>query len=215
MARGNGRMRIFFDECDYRKFFYVLADVLDTYDIECWDVCAMTNHFHLALWPNHPNISQAMQHLNGEFAGWWNREHRTVGHVYQGRFKAQIVQDDDYVRTLTRYIALNPVRAGLVTAPEAWPWSSYRHIAGLAPAPPYLMPDRVLARFGPGELDVVRQRYRNHILSMSAEEDARIERFRSRQRIIGDRKFKQAVLADSGRTQIARADADLALPGFI
>src|SRR5260370_24174472 len=87
MSRGNGKMQVFLDDIDYRKFLYIFADVLDTYDVECSDFCVMPNHYHLALKNRRPNLSEAMQHLNGEYAMWWNGRHGRVGHVFQGRFK--------------------------------------------------------------------------------------------------------------------------------
>jgi len=215
ISRGNGKMQIFLDDEDYRKFFYVLSDVLDAYDVECWDFCAMPNHYHLTLLNLQPNLSEAMQHFNGEFGGWWNEAHRRCGHVYQGRFKDQIVQDDDYVRSLTRYIALNPVRAGLVRQPEDWLWSSYRFITGAATAPSFLLTQRVLARFGPGPVSDQRQRYIDHVRTHSELEAARVEAFRSRQRIVGDRSFKQAVLKGPQAPSSTAAEANSSAFGFI
>ena len=67
MSRGNGRMRIFLDDTDYRKFLFILGDVVDSFDIDCWDFCVMPNHYHLALYPRQPNISRAIQTLNGDY----------------------------------------------------------------------------------------------------------------------------------------------------
>lgn len=215
ISRGNGKMQIFLDEDDYRKFFFLLSHVLDLYDIECWDFCAMPNHYHLTLWNRHANLSEAMQHFNGDYGRWWNEEHRRCGHVYQGRFKDQIVQDDDYVRSLSRYIALNPVRAGLVRQPEDWPWSSYRFIAGMEMPPLFLFIERVLDRFGPGSLSDQRQRYIDHVRIVSELEEKRVEAFRSRQRIIGDRSFKQSVLKSGQKRLSAVIKAESASIGFI
>lgn len=214
ISRGNGRMQIFLDDDDYRKFFFVLSDVLDEYDMECWDFCAMPNHFHLVLVNLRPNLSEAMRHFNGEYGGWWNDIHTRCGHVYQGRFRDQIVQDDDYVRSLTRYIALNPVRARLARRPEDWPWSSYRFIAGLEIAPSFLMTQRVLDRFGSGSMTDQRQRYIDHVMSLSELEEKRIEAFRSRQRVIGDRSFKQSILKRR-QPKSAQTKADSSTFGFI
>ncbi len=137
MARGNGRMRIFLDDLDYTKFVHLLADVLERFEVECWHYCLMPNHYHLTLRASRPNLSETVRHLNGTYGTWWNRRHDRVGHVFQGRFKDQIVQRQDYLLTLGRYIVLNPVRAGLVTRPEQWQWSSYAGTVGLAPAPAF------------------------------------------------------------------------------
>ena len=151
MSRGNGRMRIFLDDRDYRTFLRILADVVLSFDVECWDFCLMPNHCHLTLYPRRPNLSRAMGYLNGVYAMWWNAVHANVGHVFQGRFKAQIVQREGYLLALCRYIARNPVRAGLVEHPEQWAWSSYRAIAGLCPNPGFLTDGPILSQFGAGD----------------------------------------------------------------
>src|ERR1051325_8507229 len=108
MSRGNGRMQIFLDDTDYRKFFYLLSDVCDAYNVDCWDACVMPNHYHLAVMNREPNLPEAMQHLNGEYGTWWNGRHERVGHVFQGRYKDQIVQAEEYLLNLIGYIARNP-----------------------------------------------------------------------------------------------------------
>jgi REP element-mobilizing transposase RayT len=193
MSRGNGRMQIFLDDADYRKFLYILSDVLDEYDVDCWDVCIMPNHYHLAVMNRAPNLPEAMQHLNGEYGTWWNLRHTRVGHVFQGRYKDQIVQREGYLLNLIRYIALNPVRAGLVKSPELWPWSTYRCTAGLAPVPGFLCPEPLLAAFGEGDPETLRARYVRHVTSAIGADDESYKRFRSRQRIIGERQFKLAL----------------------
>ena len=91
----------------------------------------MPNHYHATLQPSQPNLSEALRRLNSVYARWWNERHQRVGHVFQGRFKDQIVDRDSYLLTLSRYVVMNPVRAGLVERPEDWRWSSYRATAGL------------------------------------------------------------------------------------
>jgi REP element-mobilizing transposase RayT len=190
MSRGNGRMPIFLDDTDYRKFLWILSDVLDHYEVECWDACLMPNHYHLVLRNEQPNLPEALQHLNGEYGTWWNARHAHVGHVFQGRYKDQIVQRERYLLNLVRYVALNPVRAGLVKTPDLWPWSTYRCIAGLAPAPTFLCSAPVLALFGDAPIDTLRRRYITHVVSAISLDDESYKRFRSRQRILGDRQFK-------------------------
>jgi REP element-mobilizing transposase RayT len=194
MSRGNGKMRIFLTEADYRKFLYVLGDVVDEYDVECWDFCLMPNHYHLALLNRQPNLSEAIRHLNGEYGLWWNASHRRVGHVFQGRFKDQIVQRDGYLDTLIRYIALNPVRARLVDHPAKWKWGAYRCLAGLCPEPGFLS-DGILRHLGAGDDGSPRQSYAKHVLMASSDYDVMAERLRSKERVLGDQGFKRAVLA--------------------
>lgn len=183
-------MQIFLDDDDYRKFLFILGDMFDAYDVECWDFCVMPNHFHIALKTRMPNLSDAIRYLNSEYAMWWNARHGHVGHVFQGRFKDQIVQREGYLGSLIRYIAMNPVRAGLVTTPEVWHWSAFRCTAGLSPNPGFVSCEAVLRHFGDDNIDQLRERYVRHVLSTPEEEDVRIEEFRSRRRIIGDRAFR-------------------------
>lgn len=198
MSRGNARMNIFLDDVDRRKFLYVLSDVVDAYDVECCDYCLMSNHYHLGLRPHQANLSRAIQCLNGVYGLWWNARHDRVGHVFQGRFKDQIVQTDRYLSSLTRYIARNPLRAKLVSDPAQWPWSSYRSLAGHAPVPPFLTPDLVLGQFGDDERDR-RTRYVRHVLLTSDDELAREEQLRSTELVLGDRAFKLEVLGRRNR----------------
>jgi putative transposase len=199
ISRGNGRMQIFLEDFDYRKFLYILGDVVDLYDVECWDFCLMPNHYHLALCNRKPNLSEAIQHLNGVYALWWNATHRKVGHVFQGRYKDQIVQHDEYLLSLVRYIALNPVRAKLVHDPAEWQWSSYGCIAGLRPMPAFLSADPILKTFGEADLPSLRDRYRRHVMAFSEDEEIKAERFRSRERVLGDKAFKRSILVDDCR----------------
>ena len=96
MSRGNGRMCIFLDEADYRQFVYILGDVVETFGLECWNYCLMPNHYHATLRPSRPNLSEAIRRLNSVYALWWNKRHQRVGHVFQGRFKAQVVDREGY-----------------------------------------------------------------------------------------------------------------------
>lgn len=192
MSRGNGRMKVFLDETDYKKFLRVLGDVLDLYDVACWDYCLMPTHYHLALVNRRSNLSIAMQHLNGEYATWWNGRHQRVGHVFQGRFKDQIVDQESYLLNLIRYIAMNPVRARLVDTPERWPWSAYGCLAGLVPTPNFLSSEELLCHLGDDDVSRLRQRYVAHVLQ-TMEGEAVYELFRSRRRILGSGEFVRTI----------------------
>src|SRR5574338_735600 len=138
MARGNARMDIFFDHLDYTWFIHFLGNVVEQFELECWSYCLMPNHYHVVLRTDEATLSEPIRNLNSRYAQWWNRRHNRVGHVFQSRFKEQIVQRQDYLLTLCRYIAMNPVRAGLVSRPEQWKWSSYATTIGIAPAQPFV-----------------------------------------------------------------------------
>jgi REP element-mobilizing transposase RayT len=150
-ARGVRRTDIYLDDADRRRFLRLLAAVVQRYAVRCHAYCEMTNHYHLAVTTTEANLSRAVQQLNGDYARWWNWRHHRVGHVFQARFHAQVVQDDVHLANVCRYIVLNPVRAGMVRAPEQWRWSSYRATAGLASAPPFLDCDRLLEILAPDD----------------------------------------------------------------
>jgi putative transposase len=191
MSRGNGRMSIFLDEEDYRKFVYVLSDVVEEFELDCFVYCVMSNHYHVALRPTLPNLSEAIRHLNSRYAQWWNRRHGRVGHVFQGRFKDQIVQHEGYFRTLCRYVALNPVRAKLVEHPADWPWSSYAATVGLRPAPTFLAVADVLGQFGDEDAQLLQGRFAEYVLQGNGKEESADDRIRSKERILGDKSFKK------------------------
>ncbi len=109
------------------------------------------------------NLSRGMRHLNGVYTQFFNRSHKNVGHLFQGRYKAVLVEKESHLLSLCRYVALNPVRAGLVRRPGEWRWSSYRATVGQVRKPPYLTVDWVLAQFGRKRAEAVR-RYRRYVL---------------------------------------------------
>jgi len=213
-------MKIFLDNRDCRKFLYILSDVLDLYDVDCWDFCVMQNHYHLAVMNHESNLPEAMQHLNGEYAMWWNGRHGKVGHTFQGRYKDQIVQrETGYLGNLLTYIAMNPVRARLVTSPELWPGSAYRHAAGFEPSLGYIRSDLVLAEFGDEEPEILRERYKRHVLARTEDDNQRYEGFRSRRRVLGERQFKLQVLRElplpTNETERATAVAQVDYVGYL
>jgi REP element-mobilizing transposase RayT len=198
MARGNGRMSIFLDDVDYRQFVYLLGDVVEDHDIECMNYCAMPNHYHATLRPTRPNLSEALRRLNSRYAQWWNKRHERVGHVFQGRFKDQIVQQEGYLLALCRYVAMNPVRAGLVKRPEDWEWSSYAATTGLRPAPSFVAVESVLSQFGAGDHRQLQAQFAEHVVGRPVDERCVEERIRSNERILGDGVFKLSVRNDCG-----------------
>jgi hypothetical protein len=118
----------------------------------------MDNHYHLLIQTPDGNLSKGMRQLNGVYTQISNRRHRRVGHLFQGRFKAILVDGDAYLLELARYVVLNPVRAGMVKRPEQWTWSSYRASLGLVPADDFLAADALLALFA-SRRNTARERY--------------------------------------------------------
>ena len=146
-SRGDRREDIFEDDDDRRAFLQTLAQVVDQFNWLCYAWCLMDNHYHLLIQTPDSNLSKGMRQLNGVFTQTSNRRHQRVGHLFQGRFKAILVDHDAYLLELARYVVLNPVRAGIVKRPGDWPWSSYRASLGLVPADAFLAVDGLLAQF--------------------------------------------------------------------
>jgi len=137
-ARGDRREPIFVDDADRASLLDVLAQGLERFDATALAYCLMGNHYHFVLQTRQANLSRLMRHVNGVYTQRFNRRHDKVGHLFQGRFKAILVDSDAYLLTLCRYVELNPVRAGWVDVPAAWAWSSCRAHVGAAPVPPWL-----------------------------------------------------------------------------
>lgn len=119
------------------------------YNWHVYSWCLMTNHFHLVVGTPDGGLSPGMCELNGSFARWSNLRHFREDHLFGKRFWSNEVADEEQLLAACRYVALNPVRAGLCEDPAAWRWSSYRACAGLEEAPPYLALSRLLALFDP------------------------------------------------------------------
>lgn len=162
-SRGNERRDIFRADCDRRRFLDILADVVE---MTHWVVSAyalMSNHYHLLLETPLPTLSVGAKRLNERYAQAFNIEHRRVGHLFQGRFKAILVEREAHYLELVRYVVLNPVRAGIVRFPGDYEWSSYRATAGLSAPPRWLAVDDVLDEFGPGSRPERCARYREFV----------------------------------------------------
>lgn len=127
MSRGNARQRIFRDARDYQRLCKGLEQTVDRFGVEVFCFVCMPNHLHLLLRTPEPNLSRAMQYLLSGYANWFSHRHQRPGHLFQGRFKGELIEDESYFWTASRYIHLNPVRGKrpLVEHPRDWKWSSY------------------------------------------------------------------------------------------
>jgi putative transposase len=157
-SRGDRREAIFEEDADRVAFLDVLEKVVETFNWVCHAWCQMTNHYHLVIETPDGNLSKGMRQLNGVYAQMMNRQYGRGGHLFQGRYKAILVDADAYLLELTRYVVLNPVRAGMVELPGEWPWSSYPEMIGERAAPEWLVTDGLLAQFSTDRLEAV-QRY--------------------------------------------------------
>ena len=147
-SRGNARQHIVADDRDRTLFLERLAQVIDRFGWLCHAYCLMDNHYHLLIETPQPNLSRGMRQLNGTYTQAVNRRHQRVGHLFQGRFTAILVEKEAHLLELCRYVVLNPVRAQMVRHPRLWTWSSYRATAGECPGPVWLTTGWILAHFG-------------------------------------------------------------------
>ena len=161
-SRGNDRETVFFDDCDRLRFLEILKDVVDRFGWRCHAYCMMTNHYHLLIETPQAGLSRGMQFLNGVYTQHVNRTHNRVGHLFQGRYKAILVEKDSYLLELARYVVLNPVRAKMVRRIDGWQWSSYGATAGLETVPPMLTVEWLLAQFGSDRVQAARE-YRRFV----------------------------------------------------
>ena len=147
-SRGVAQQDIFFSQVDRRAFLAILAQAYARWGLVFHGYCLMGNHYHLEIQSPEGHVSRPLQWINQKYAAHVNRTHRRVGHLFQGRFKAALVESGGHLRELTRYIHLNPVRAGVVARPGDYAWSSYRAYLGLRGCPEWLRTETTLARFG-------------------------------------------------------------------
>ena len=147
-SRGNERKAVFKSKRDREKFLEYLESATERYAAVVHAYCLMDNHYHLLLETPAGNLPQIMRHINGAYTTYFNVKRARSGHLFQGRYKAILVEKDEYAKELSRYIHLNPVRAKMVEAPEDYPWSSYCFFIGKKAPPEWLHRDFILGYFG-------------------------------------------------------------------
>ncbi len=147
-SRGDRRDDIFYDDDDRLSWLEVFSHVCSRFNWRCYAWCLMDNHYHIVIETVEGNLSRGMRQLNGVYTQRSNRRHELVGHLFQGRYKAILVEREAHLLELARYVVLNPVRAGMVDDPGDWPWSSYRAMIGQAEAPEWLDTAWLLGCFG-------------------------------------------------------------------
>src|SRR3989338_712132 len=163
-SRGNERKNIFKNEYDFKKFLEYLEAANKRYRAVIHIYCLMSNHYHLLIETPLGNLSQIMRHINGSYTTYFNTKRQRAGHLFQGRYKAILVEADEYAGELSRYIHLNPVRAGIVNNPEEYRCSSYQNYTGKK-ADKWLTTDFILGYFG-GKGSTAFKKYGNFVKSL-------------------------------------------------
>jgi REP element-mobilizing transposase RayT len=169
-ARGNDRKRIYFSEADYRKFLECIAEAKKKFGILLHCYALMSNHYHLIIETPEANLSKTMHHISSAYTSYINRKRKRSGHLFQGRYKALVVSKDNYLFELSRYIHLNPVRAGIVQRPEEYPYGSYK--AYINKGNDNLLSQGLILGFSGRNVAQAKNEYRKYVVSaIGAEPD--------------------------------------------
>lgn len=161
-SRGNEGRAIFKTNRDREKFLSYLESAHERYGAIIHVYCLMENHYHLLLETPRGNLAQILHHINGAYTTYFNIKRRRSGHLFQGRYRAILVEKDSYGEELSRYIHLNPVRAGLVETPAQYPWASYPFYIGLKEKPSWVTTEFILGYFGKDGVSA-RESYRRFV----------------------------------------------------
>ena len=154
-SRRDGRENIYLDEDDRYLWLNIFRSVCKRMQWKCHTYCLMTNHYHLVIETPEPNLSAGMRQLNGVYTQSFNRRHGRVGHVFQGRYKAVLVDKESYLLELCRYVVLNPVRARVVRSVVDWKWSSFRAMVGEEIRVEWVEVDWILGQFGSSRQEAI------------------------------------------------------------
>jgi len=151
-TRGNEKKDIYKSDRDRKKFLAYLESATERYGARIHVYCLMSNHYHLLMETPDGNLSEIMRHINGAYTNYYNIKRGRSGHLFQGRYRALLVEVDEYAEELSRYIHLNPVKAGIAEKPEDYIWSSYQDYIGTRKSPEWLVQDFILSYFGKKEV---------------------------------------------------------------
>jgi putative transposase len=194
IARGNERKAVFRDDRDRQEYLDRLIRCRERFGLRVLAFCLMGNHLHLAVERGPTKLSRVMLALQSAYTQWFNRRHGRVGHLFQGRYKAFLIEKDRYLLALVRYIHRNPLEAGLAPRAEDYAWSSDRYYRARKP-PDWLDIDRVLPLLGPTRR-VATARYRRLMGDQVEESYEDVQSYA--QAIKGDKAFAERVLRESG-----------------
>jgi REP element-mobilizing transposase RayT len=204
-SRGDRREDIYDDDADREAFLKIFSKVIEQNNWYCYSYCLMSNHYHFLVQTPDANLSKGMRQLNGIYTQYYNRRHGLTGHLFQGRYKSILVDQDAYLLELSRYIVLNPVKAGMVKSVEKWVWSSYRAMVGMTPSPEWLSSEFLLSQFSKQRKTAIK-RYRQFV--SEGLKNSSIWHQLSNQVYLGDKAFVDRVQKylpnDNGDIQIPK-----------
>jgi putative transposase len=204
-SRGDERKQIFKTVADHQQFLSYLSSATTRYGAVIHCFCMMGNHYHLLLQTPHGNLSEIMRHINGAYTTYYNVKRHHAGHLFQGRYKAIVVEADQYALELSRYVHLNPVRAGMVEVPEDYRWSSYSSYVGMERRPPWLDVNFVLRMFS-ADLPVGQQRYREFVEDLMGKEYDSPLQHTVASTILGGADFVETIMAEYLDQELERPD---------
>ena len=192
-SRGNEKKDIFRSSQDRRKFLSYLESSVVRYGaiIHVW--CLMGNHYHLLIETPAGNLSQIMRHINGAYTTYFNVKRKRAGHLFQGRYKAILIDADSYATELSRYMHLNPVRAGMVERPEEYPWSSYKSYIGKNRVPEWQRTEFILNYFGLNTSGNAKINYMNFVEALLGKKYPSPLEATTASTILGSKKFVQKI----------------------
>ncbi len=208
-SRGNEQKEIFKSQRDREKFLSYLQSAVKRYEAVLHAYCLMSNHYHLLLETPAGNLSQIMRHINGSYTTYFNIKRKRAGHLFQGRYKAILVEAEEHAVELSRYIHLNPVRAGIVARPEKYPWSSCRFYIGQDTLSEWLKTDFILGHFGDKETEAGKK-YRQFVEELMDKDYESPLRAVVASTILGSHEFISGVR----ETHLAAREADRSLPAL-
>lgn len=194
ILRGNAGQDVFFNIQDQSRFFLLLQEGIEKYGHRIHGYCLMTNHIHLIVQVDEVSLSRIMQNVSFRYTSYINRRLKQAGHLFQGRYKAILIDADSYLLQLIRYIHNNPVRVGMVKAPEDYSWSSHNVYLGNGSAT-WLTKDLVLSQFSRQKHRAV-ELYQNYV-SAGTNETYRKEFHQGnvKGQVLGEDHFVDRVLA--------------------
>ena len=208
ILRGNARQDVFFDDKDRYRFYLFMQEGIERFGHRVLAFCLMTNHIHLAVQVGEVTLSRIMQNLTFRYTRWINWRLKRSGHLFQGRYKSVLVDADSYLLELGAYIHLNPVRASMVTTPEAYPWSSHRAYLGNELIP-WLNTDYILSQFSP-TLSKARRQFVEFVAERT--KDGHQEEFYGKgsmdSRVMGEDQFVEKVLKKTESIPVRKPGID-------